>query len=157
MEWCFSYWSSLWYASLIDGKILVLQNAALLVGANHEGLNLESARTFLQSLQDSNGSLSYPATKVGGMGAVLYLNNPQQLQSIVDTAANHTIAFASANGTTLADKYVKNYTTADLFIGNGSALALGVRWDNAGASRHSIKTLCKVLNMWTWSVLLIIL
>lgn len=46
------------------------------------------------------------------------MDSPQQLQSIVDAAANHTIAFAPANGTNLADKYAKNYTTADLFIGN---------------------------------------
>ena len=75
--------------SLINGDIVVGQNSALLVGSD-----LASARSYLASLQDQNGSLSDAEGKIG---SVLYLNAQQQVkagnQIIVDSTANLDTAF----------------------------------------------------------------
>ena len=113
--------------SLINGDVLVGQNSALLVGSD-----LASARSYLASLQDQNGSLSDAEGKIG---SVLYINAQQSLKSgeqiIVDSAANLDTAF-DKNGDLIA-KYTENKAykgvnasqKADLYLGGNAVLALG--------------------------------
>ena len=113
--------------SLINGDIVVGQNSALMVGSD-----LASARSYLASLQDQNGSLSNAEGKIG---SVLYINAQQQVkagnQIIVDSAANLDTAF-DKNGDLVAkytEKKAFNGTpssqAADLYLGGNAVLALG--------------------------------
>ena len=124
--------------SLINGNVLVGQNSALLVGSD-----LASARSYLASLQDQNGSLSNAEGKIG---SVLYINAQQSLKSgekiIVDSAANLDTAF-DKNGD-LITKYTENKAfsgtsssqAADLYLGGNAALVLG---DGANKTDGAIK------------------
>ena len=124
--------------SLINGNVLVGQNSALMVGSD-----LASARSYLASLQDQNGSLSDAEGKIG---SVLYLNAQQSLKSgeqiIVDSAANLDTAF-DKNGdliTKYTDKKAFSGTPssqkADLYLGGNAALVLG---DGANKADGAIK------------------
>ena len=124
--------------SLINGDIVVGQNSALLVGSD-----LASARSYLASLQDQNGSLSNAEGKIG---SVLYINAQQQVkagnQIIVDSTANLDTAF-DKNGDLIA-KYTDNKAfsgtsssqAADLYLGGNAALVLG---DGANKADGAIK------------------
>ena len=113
--------------SLINGDIVVGQNSALMVGSD-----LASARSYLASLQDQNGSLSNAEGKIG---SVLYINAQQQVkagnQIIVDSAANLDTAFDKSGA--LITKYTEKKTfngtsssqAADLYLGGNAVLALG--------------------------------
>ena len=124
--------------SLINGDVLVGQNSALLVGSD-----LASARSYLASLQDQNGSLSDAEGKIG---SVLYINAQQSVkngkQIIVDSTANLDTAF-DKNGDLVA-KYTENKAfngvaasqKADLYLGGNAALVLG---DGANKADGAIK------------------
>ena len=124
--------------SLINGDVLVGQNSALLVGSD-----LASARSYLASLQDQNGSLSDAEGKIG---SVLYINAQQSVkngkQIIVDSTANLDTAF-DKNGDLVA-KYTDNKAfngvaasqKADLYLGGNAVLALG---DGANKADGAIK------------------
>ena len=124
--------------SLINGDIVVGQNSALLVGSD-----LASARSYLASLQDQNGSLSDAEGKIG---SVLYINAQQQVkdgkQIIVDSAANLDTAFDKSGD--LVAKYTEKKTfngvdasqKADLYLGGNAVLALG---DGANKTDGAIK------------------
>ena len=124
--------------SLINGDIVVGQNSALMVGSD-----LASARSYLASLQDQNGSLSDAEGKIG---SVLYINAQQQVkdgkQIIVDSAANLDTAFDKSGD--LVAKYTEKKTfngvdasqKADLYLGGNAVLALG---DGANKTDGAIK------------------
>ncbi|MCK0526478.1 autotransporter outer membrane beta-barrel domain-containing protein [Anaerobiospirillum sp. NML120449] len=133
--------------STITGDVIVGQNSALLVGMTKTGeMDLDSAREFLKSYQ-VNGNLVDPA-KGGEVGALLYLNSQQKIDSgkqlIVDGTANHKTAWQenAAGDYDKATKYteLKNYgevtasAKADLYLGKGSMLALGEGAKNASGS-----------------------
>ena len=113
--------------SLINGDIVVGQNSALMVGSD-----LASARSYLASLQDQNGSLSNAEGKIG---SVLYINAQQQVkdgkQIIVDSAANLDTAFDKSGDLVVkyTEKKAFNGTpssqAADLYLGGNAALVLG--------------------------------
>ena len=119
--------------SLINGDVLVGQNSALLVGSD-----LASARSYLASLQDQNGSLSDAEGKIG---SVLYINAQQSVkngkQIIVDSTANLDTAFDKSGD--LVAKYTENKAfngvaasqKADLYLGGNAVLALGDGANNA--------------------------
>ena len=133
--------------SIVTGNVVVGQNAALLVGIKENGeINLDSARSYLKSIQNANGSLSNEKDQ---LGSVLYVNSQQTVNDgkkiIIDSNANAKTAFKT--GTNLADKYTKKYTysgttntpqEADLYLGKNSALVLG---DGANVSGGAIKFL----------------
>ncbi|MCK0514485.1 autotransporter domain-containing protein [Anaerobiospirillum sp. NML120448] len=133
--------------SIVNGNVVVGQNAALLVGIKENGeINLDSARSYLKSIQNTNGSLSNEKDQ---LGSVLYVNSQQTVNDgkkiIIDSNANAKTAFKT--GTNLADKYTKKYTysgtpntpqEADLYLGKNSALVLG---DGANVSGGAIKFL----------------
>ncbi len=126
--------------SLINGDVLVGQNSALLVGSD-----LASARSYLASLQDQNGSLSDAEGKIG---SVLYINAQQSVkagnQIIVDSAANLDTAFDKSGD--LVAKYTEKKAfkgvdasqAADLYLGGNAALVLG---DGANKTEGAIKFL----------------
>ena len=124
--------------SLINGDIVVGQNSALLVGSD-----LASARSYLASLQDQNGSLSDAEGKIG---SVLYINAQQSLKSgeqiIVDSAANLDTAFDKSGDLVVkyTEKKAFNGTpssqAADLYLGGNAVLALG---DGANKTDGAIK------------------
>ena len=133
--------------STITGDVIVGQNSALLVGMTKTGeMDLDSAREFLKSYQ-VNGNLVDPA-KGGEVGALLYLNSQQKIDSgkqlIVDGTANHKTAWQenAAGDYDKATKYteLKSYgeatasAKADLYLGKGSMLALGEGAKNASGS-----------------------
>ena len=93
--------------SIVNGNVVVGQNAALLVGIKENGeINLDSARSYLKSIQNANGSLSNEKDQ---LGSVLYVNSQQTVNDgkkiIIDSNANAKTAFKT--DTTLADKYTK--------------------------------------------------
>ena len=107
------------------------------------GSDLASARSYLASLQDQNGSLSDAEGKIG---SVLYINAQQQVkagnQIIVDSTANLDTAF-DKNGaliTKYTDKKAFNGVDAsqkaDLYLGGNAVLALG---DGANKDDGAIK------------------
>ena len=124
--------------SLINGDIVVGQNSALLIGSD-----LASARSYLASLQDQNGSLSNAEGKIG---SVLYINAQQSLKSgeqiIVDSAANLDTAFDKSGDLVVkyTEKKAFNGTpssqAADLYLGGNAALVLG---DGANKADGAIK------------------
>ena len=132
--------------SIVTGNVVVGQNAALLVGIKENGeINLDSARSYLKSIQNANGSLS---NEKDLLGSVLYVNSQQTVNNgkkiIIDSNANAKTAFKT--DTTLADKYTdkkafsgaSSSQAADLYLGKNSALVLG---DGANVSGGAIKFL----------------
>ncbi len=132
--------------SIVNGNVVVGQNAALLVGIKENGeINLDSARSYLKSIQNANGSLSNEKDQ---LGSVLYVNSQQTVNDgkkiIIDSNANAKTAFTT--DTTLADKYTdkkafsgaSSSQAADLYLGKNSALVLG---DGANVSGGAIKFL----------------
>ena len=116
-------------AGTVSGDIVVSQNAALGVG---QSVNLDTVKNFVAQYQDDNGSLSkdgvanvmYIDGKIMHKSGRIILDGQNRLDDSVAVLREGSTAFAYGYDAD-SNKSVSGDELADLYIGNGSILALG--------------------------------
>ncbi|MCK0534480.1 MULTISPECIES: hypothetical protein, partial [unclassified Anaerobiospirillum] len=117
-------------AGTVSGDVVVSQNAALGVG---QSVNLDTVKNFVAQYQDADGSLSkdgvanvlYIDGKIASAkGSRIILDGQNRLDDSVAVLRDASSKFAYGYDADANDK-VDATEMADLYIGNGSILALG--------------------------------
>ncbi|MCK0526853.1 hypothetical protein, partial [Anaerobiospirillum sp. NML120449] len=116
-------------AGTVSGDVVVSQNAALGVG---QSVNLDTVKNFVAQYQDADGSLSkdgvanvlYIDGKIMHKSGRIILDGQNRLDDSVAVLREGSTAFAYGYDAD-SNNSVSGAELADLYIGNGSILALG--------------------------------